>query len=158
MSKEAVNGELNPARGYAILGMVILCSSLCIFFYQFAKTFVTDKKWRNLIIIGGVISMISGTLMFSKYHDLMATISCISGVVVMLGTIKVIYNSELSQYKITGGICIILSLINIIIYFTTYSIDWLPIIQKLTFGIVLSWIIGLNYQIRKRIKTGYNNR
>lgn len=103
------------------------------------------------MITGGIVSMISASLMFTKYHDLMTTISSIFGLIVVLGIIRSMYHSSLTIYKITGLICLMLLLINNLIYYTTYKVEWLPLIQKITFAVVLSWVIGLNFQIRKRL-------
>lgn len=152
MSEKSINEEINPARTYAILGMVILCMSLIIFFYQFSKTFVTDKNWASIIFVAGILSMISASFIFTKYHDLMTTISSFFGLFVVVGIIKGVHKSSLTSYKLAGGLCLVLLLVNNIIYYTAYKIDYLPLVQKVTFAIVLIWIVSLNYQIMKRIK------
>jgi len=152
MSEKSINGKINPARQSSILGMMLLCMSLIIFFYQFSITFVTNKILKNIIFTGGTLAMISASLIFTKHHDLMTTISSIFGLMAVLVIIKEVYRSNLTSHKITGGICIIMLLINNLIYYTTYKIEYLPTIQKISFMVVLIWIICLNYQIQKRIK------
>jgi len=154
MNEKGMNGEMNRARPFSIFAMVVLCGSLTIFFYQFADFFSQSQAWRITIKVGGMLSMIFATLMFTDYHDLMTLISSFFGLFVGVGIVKEIYGSKLSFYKITGVICLVLLGINNAIYYTTWLIEWLPLIQKITLLIVLIWIIGLNYEIRKLIKSG----
>lgn len=100
--------------------------------------------------------MIFATLMFTDYHDLMTILSSLFGLIAVIGIIKEIYDSKLFNYKITGVICMISLAINNIIYYSTEFIEWLPLIQKITFLIVLIWIWGVNNEIRKKMKSGYN--
>lgn len=74
------------------------------------------------------------------------------GLIAVIGIIKEIYNSRLVHYKIAGIIGIILLGINNIIYYSAEFIEWLPLIQKITFLIVLIWILGVNNEIRKKIQ------
>lgn len=150
MNEKAMNGLLNPARPYSVMGMVILCISLMIFFIQFANAFSKNKLWRQLIKLNGVLSMTFGVLISTQYHDVMTIISSVFGLIVIIGIIKEIYQSELSFYKISGVLCILLLGVNNYIYYTQHLIRLLPLIQKITFVIILIWIVGLNYELIKR--------
>lgn len=152
MNEQAMNGMVNPARPFAITAMVILCGSLAVFFYQFAEFLTKAKTWKLLIRWGGLLSMFFAALMFSPYHDLMTIISSIFGLLVVAGIIKEIYLSSLLLYKVTGAFCLILLGLNNAIYYSTLGIAWLPLVQKVTLVIVLCWIVGLNFEIRKEIE------
>jgi hypothetical protein len=152
MNEKAVNGLINPARPFAILGMVILCLSLLIFFILFAKNFVFDKKWQHLIQINGIISMLTAILIFTQYHDIMTIISSFFGLIVLIGIIKEIYNSSLHIFKITGLICLILLALNNYIYYTKQGLYILPLLQKCTFAIASMWVIGLNWKMIHSLK------
>lgn len=146
-----MNGQLNPARPVAISAMIVLCLSLMVFFVQFANVFIKQGNWSRMVKIGGVLSMISAILMFTKYHDLMTMISSFFGLFVVVGIIRVIYRSELTIYKITGIVCVLLLGLNNYIYYSTHFLEWLPLIQKITLLLVLIWIIGLNYELGRKI-------
>lgn len=149
-----MNGLENPARPFAIFAMIVLCSSIAFFFLQFAKYFMKNGIWKLIIQISGSLSMISAILIFTKYHDLMTTISSIFGVLVIIGIIRTIYKSELKTFKISGIVCIILLGVNNLIYYSGNFINHLPLLQKVTFVLALSWIVGLNMKMKN--KTCYN--
>lgn len=150
MNVKGMNGLPNPARPYAILAMTILCLSLMFFFIQFAQTYSKNRIWNRIIKASGILSMSFAILIFTKHHDLMTTISSIFGLFLVIGMIKEIYNSELTIYKISGVICILILGLNNYVYYTQQFIEALPLLQKITFTIVLFWIIGLNYEMNKK--------
>lgn len=150
MNENGMNGVENPSRPFAISSMIILCSSLALFFFQFVKHFAESGIWKPIIQISGTLSMISAVLIFTKYHDLMTTISSIFGVLVVVGIIRIIYKSDLTVFKISGIVCIILLGINNLIYYSENYIEYLPIIQKITFVLILAWIVGLNLKMKNK--------
>ncbi len=151
LSQNTMNGVVNPARPFAIFAMMMLCLSMVVFFYQVGEFLVENPLWQKLIQWCGVGSMIFGLFIFTSYHDELTIISSLFGLIVVLGIIKEIYHSELVFYKITGAACLFILGINNIIYYTNHFIEWLPLIQKISFLMVLSWVLGLNRQIRWRI-------
>ena len=102
-----------------------------------------------MITLFGILSMLCASLIFTDYHDLMTTLSSIFGLVVVIGIIREIYKSDLALFKITGVCCVLLLAVNNYIYYTDHLISALPLIQKITFALILSWIIGLNSAILK---------
>lgn len=150
LSKNGMNGIPNPARPIAISAMIILCFSLSIFFFQFSHIIIKSKIWRIMIKVFGILSMLFAALIFTKYHDLMTIISSFFGLFVLIGIIKGIYQSHLSFYKLTGLLGILLLGVNNLIYYSKIHIELLPIIQKITFVIVLFWVIGLNLEMAKK--------
>ena len=159
MNEKGMNGQPNPAKPYSIIAMIILCLSLMFFFIQFAQIYSKSKIWKRIIKTSGIISMSFAILIFTKYHDLMTTLSSIFGLFVVIGIIREVYKSKLSIYKITGVICILILGLNNYIYYTQQFIEVLPLLQKITFAIVLLWIIGLNFEInKKKIKLAITHR
>jgi len=146
-NEKGMNGQQNPARPFAISAMIILCTSLMIFFIQFANVYAENYFWKQIIKLGGILSMLFAILIFTKHHDLMTIISSFFGLFVVVGIIKEIYRSQLSNYKISGVICLFLLGLNNYIYYSGQFIEWLPLLQKITFGVVLIWIIGLSYKL-----------
>lgn len=145
-----MNGINNPARPFAISAMIILCASLTAFFFQFATVLEKDKTWQCIIRLFGTLSMLSAALIFTKFHDTLTTVSSVFGVVVVLRMIRTIYNSQLQLFKISGITCIVLLMVNNFIYYSEYYIEHLPFIQKITFALVLAWIVALNVDLFKR--------
>ncbi|RIV45680.1 hypothetical protein D2V05_06140 [Flagellimonas pelagia] len=153
MNERAMNNMINPARPFAIAAMFVLCLSLMLFFIQFAGNFTKNPIWKIIILIFGILSMVSAFLMFTEFHDLMTTLSSIFGVLVVLGIIWEIYQSNMTNYKIGGIICIALLGLNNYIYYSQQFILFLPLLQKLTFALVLGWIIGLNFKMMRKNKS-----
>jgi hypothetical protein len=150
MNEKGMNGQPNPAKPFSIFAMVVLCLSLMFFFIQFAKNFSNSRLWKRLIMVSGVLSMTFAMLMFTQYHDLMTIVSSLFGVFVLIGIIREIFKSDLLLYKTSGVLCILLLGMNNYVYYTRQYIETLPLLQKITFAIVLIWIIGLNYELIKR--------
>lgn len=146
LNKKGINGAFNLGRFPAIVANIILCISLMIFFIQFSTSFVQHQLWKIMISYCGSVSMIFGIFIFTDYHDLMTTLSSLFGVFAVVGIIREVYLSRLVIYKITGLFCVFLLILNNYIYYSEHLIEILPFLQKITFAIVLSWIIGLNYE------------
>jgi len=125
LGEKGANGMVNSARPIAITAMTILCLSLIQFFWQFANKLAPSKIWANLIKICGIISM-SPTV---------------------LGIVKGIYQSQLTFFKISGLIGLFLLAANNYIYHTTHLLEWLPLLQKISFLIILCWMIGLSIKM-----------
>ncbi len=150
VNENGMNGQANPARSYSILALVILCLSLMVFFIQFTKTFVKSRIWKQVIILSGILSMSCSILIFTAYHDLMTILASVFGFFVVIGIIRTVYQNNLTIYKFSGAICIVLLGINNYIYYFNYYIEALPLLQKIAMAFVLIWISGLNFEMIKR--------
>lgn len=142
-----MNGLENSARPFALSAFIILCSSLLLFFFQFARHFVENKYWKKGIQVLGTLSMSTAVLIFTSYHDVMTIISSLFGLFVVIGIIVTIYRSSFTGFKISGIVCILLLVVNNMIYYSGEYIEYLPLIQKITFAVVLTWIVGLNWKM-----------
>ena len=145
----SINGAENPASPIAISAMAVLCFSLMVFFIQFATFFSKHLVWKRIITIGGIGSMLSATFIFTAYHDLMTTLSSLFGVFAIIGILKEIYQHSSKPYKLTGLGCLLLLGLNNLIYYSKFYIVYLPLLQKITFAMVLLWIIALNLKMYK---------
>lgn len=152
MNETGRNEQPNPAEPYAIAAMVIMCIGLMIFFIQFAAKFSEHRVWRYLIQISGTLAMICAILTFTELHATMIALSSFFGLFLLIGLIREIYNSDMTFMKIGGLICVLLLIINNYIYFSRNFVDILPLLQKITFAIVLIWIVGLNAQLVNKHK------
>ena len=148
-SAKGLNGVDNPARPIAILAMIILCSSMIIFFFLFAEFFEKNKTWNVLIKLAGVISMVCAVFIFTSYHDVMTTILSIFGVLGIVCIIRALYMSKMTFFMISGIICMILIGLNNYFYYDDALIYYLPVLQKINFVLILSWTIGLNLIIMR---------
>lgn len=143
------NGELNPARPYAISAMILLCASLAAFFYNFPKYLPVNAFWNKTIQITGILSMLSAAFIFTEYHDLMTMIASFFGLVVLIGIILGLRKNKQTKFIRTALGCIALLAINNYIYYTQHFLTYLPVLQKITFGVILIWIGSLNVRCGK---------
>lgn len=149
MNEEGMNKTLNPASRFAISAMVILCLSLMVFFIRFANIFVTGKFWKNIIRICGTLSMILAILTFTRLHGIMIALSSLFGLFALIGVLKEVYNSGYLYLKLGGLVCVLLLVLNNYIYYSRNWVETLPLLQKITFAIVLLWIMSLNIKMLK---------
>ena len=147
LNKKSINGKINPARPYAISGMILLCLGIIYFFFQYAKVLATNKYRSKMIIIAGTLSMLTAMFMFSQWHDQITIISSVFGVVAVLGIIIELYKSQQWIWKASGLICLFLLGGNNIIYYSEIGIHLLPLIQKVTLAMTLLWISSLNIKM-----------
>lgn len=151
MNENGMNEQPNPASRLAISAMVILCVSLIVFFIQFALYFAKNRFWKNVIGIFGTISMIFAILTFTRYHNIMIALSSFFGLFVLIGIILEVYNSRFTALKMGGILCIFLLILNNYIYYSRQFVEILPLLQKITFAIVLIWFMALDlHLIRSR--------
>lgn len=150
MSEDAMNGSENPASPVALLGMVILCSSMTLFFFLFANYFEENRTWKMTIKIAGAIAMLSAVFIFTKYHDIMTTVLSICGVVGIIGIIRALHKNNLTFFKVSGIICMALVGINNLFYYSENLIKYLPTIQKVGFILILAWTVGLNFKMKNK--------
>lgn len=150
MNETGRNEQPNPAEPYAITAMVIMCIGLMIFFIQFAARFSDHRFWKYIIQISGTLAMICAILTFTQYHATMIALSSFFGLFLLIGVIREVYKSDMTLMKIGGMLCVFLFVINNYIYFSRNFVDILPLLQKITFAIVLIWIVGLNIELVKK--------
>ena len=150
MSEDAMNGLENPASPVALLGIVVLCSSMTLFFFHFANYFEKNRIWKITIKIAGALAMGAAVFIFTKYHDIMTAISSICGVVVIIGIIRALHKNNLTFFKVGGMICVALLGIVNLFYYNENLIIYLPIVQKVGFIFILSWIVGLNLKMKNK--------
>lgn len=147
MNTHGMNGEVNDARPVAIGGMFVLCTSIAVFFWNASKGLPLSNVWQFSTWFCGLVSMVIALFMFTEYHDLLTMLSSVFGMVAIIGLLVGLFRSDLVGFKVTSIMCMILLLINNSIYYSGIFITALPLIQKLTFLIVLGWIIMLNFKI-----------
>lgn len=143
----ALNGQPNPARPVALLAMGILGTALALLWYLLPKLFTLGPLYAATIRLAGILAMVFAGFIFTKYHDLVSTIAGFFGLVAMAGTFAGLYKARLRKLLGLGVLCLALLLVNNYVYYTTHFIYYLPVIQKLTLLLVLTWLSLLNLQL-----------
>ncbi|NNL15069.1 MAG: hypothetical protein HKO81_00325 [Flavobacteriaceae bacterium] len=146
MSEKSMNGQENPASPVALFAMVILCSSMTVFFFQFANYFAKSRNWKMTIKIAGTLSMLSAVFIFTRFHDVMTTILSICGVIGIIGIIRALHKNKMTFFKVSGIISMsLVGLINLF-YYNENLIKYLPVVQMVAFILILAWTVGLNFK------------
>lgn len=148
MDQKAMNGSYNEARSVAIFAHILLCLSLMSFLIQFAFRSIQQDLKRHIFLFSSIFSMCSATFLFTSYHDLLTIIASIFGLSAFIILIIQMYNSQVFWAKASGLICLLLIAANNFIYYSGFILDHLAILQKITFAVVLLWIVMM---------TGYLN-
>lgn len=152
MNVNALNGLANPARPWAIASHTLLCSGFLIIFIGFGNSQVTHPTRRMIFLSASTLCMGAMLLIFSSWHDIMTTLSSIFGLWVVG---EIIYWMILSgkRWLLFYGLCIgVLLGINNYIYYSQNGLYWLPIIQKITFVMVILWVLYLNQMLNACLK------
>jgi hypothetical protein len=143
-SAKAVNGQDNLSKPWASVGMLFLCASFGLFFIQFSGK-IDSKSSARIIKYCGVGSMIFGFLAVTPLHDLMipivSTLSLISCFYITIFILK----SKLHFLKFLSIACLLIFYVCIYMYFTRSYLEFLPIVQKISFLIDIIWVLSLEY-------------
>ncbi len=150
MREKAINGQVNPAQRVSLVALVLLASSMILFFVLFAIYFEKRLIWKRIIIVTGVISMVSSVFVFTSYHDIMTSILSLSGLIGISSILRALHKNKMTFFIVFGVICIILIALNNLFYYNTAFNDYLAVIQQINFILVLSWTVGLNLKMLKR--------
>ena len=147
MRENGLNGVKNKARPIALAGITILCSSMILFFFQFANHFEKSRIWNMTIKFSGALAMLSATFIFTKYHDIMTTILSVFGTIVILGMLRVLHRKQYTFFVVMGVLCMIVVGLNNFFYYNENLTQYSPVVQKTAFMLILSWTVCLNFTI-----------
>lgn len=99
---KAKNDLNNPAKPFAIIAMIILCISLCVFWYIIPYNLGNKKSTRLVVQYTGVASMITAVFSFTSYHDVVINISSALALVAMIITIHALLKKRCSYFLCWG--------------------------------------------------------
>jgi hypothetical protein len=143
------NGNHNPGRIFSLTGTIFLFLSLAVFWYHLPVFFHERKLNTFLIRYTGTLAMFLLIFMFTRFHDDVISLAGIISAIPMSATLNELKKYRLNGLFITGWICILFILLNFFIYLTNYGIVFLPVIQKITMFLFLSWIALINLKCIK---------
>jgi hypothetical protein len=150
LGENAKNGEANTGRTYGLIGMVILSISISIFWWNI-PTVVYEKNHiiRGFMRYCGILSMVFASLIFTNWHDAIIYIAVISGTIAFSLLFYELFRNKRDILSYFGVICLGFIFANCLIYMSDFGIDFLPQLQKITFGITLLWIILVILHLKK---------
>jgi len=103
-----------------------------------------------LIRIFGTGSMVCASLLFTPLHDIMIPLASLCGLVALVAIFYVLYGQADSTLFYFGLVCMFLMGLNNVLYYSNSEslIYYLPLLQKISFLVVLTWIVSLNLSFK----------
>ena len=145
-------GYINPAHTTTQIALVIICSSLILFWYELPKLFPLKSSILTFMQICGILSMVILLFLNFDNHDIVIRISGIFGALAILLSLFELYKAGFYRLFILGFICFMMFLINYYIFESGILLELLPLIQKITFALCLSWLSYLNIMLYIHLK------
>lgn len=133
----------------ALGAMLMLCFSLALFFYRFPKYFPLSSFWNRTIRVCGILSMVCTMLVASPLHNIMIGIASLLGLFALLGIIYGVIHYKMRVFTLIAILCLLLIGFSNYSYYSRDYVYWLPLVQKITFAVVLIWLLFLNLEFRK---------
>ena len=158
LNENAINGEPNPAKPIAMVGMFVLCLTLTFFWFLFPRHINLDKKLKLTIQISGTLAMTIAFFLFTNInHDLVTNLASMFGLIATVGTFIGLYKKKWFGLFSFGLLNILLVGLNNYVYYTKGLIIYLPIIQKISFATFLIWVCCIDINLyRREIKAAAN--
>ena len=152
LDRNAINGELNPARFFARASLGVLCVSLLLLWYFLPGLF--SKKGINIFVmwLSGILALGVTMSLTSGTHDITVRIAGIFGVIAFISCFIELYKANYFLLFYFGIACLLIFLVNYYIYETGTFIRSLPVIQKVTFLSFILWFAFLDISFYKFVK------
>lgn len=83
----------------------------------------------------------------SEYHDLIITLASIPGIVALITTFIALYKVHRYQLVAFGIACLLMVGLNNYVYYTGHGLYTLPVLQKVTFLLVMTWMSLVTWQV-----------
>jgi hypothetical protein len=148
LNDDAINGEKNAAKPIALTAMIILCSSLTLFWWKFPQYTMLDGRYKLSIRFSGTLAMCIGFLLLTEFdHDLIINLAVIFGLIATAGTFIGLYKNGWRFLFVFGLFNVLLIIANNVLYHSSTLIAYLPVVQKLTFASFLIWVCGIDIRI-----------
>ncbi|MGB5437433.1 MAG: hypothetical protein WBM98_16175 [Maribacter sp.] len=147
----AINGEINTARIYAIIALGFLCAGLFWLWMYLPRAFRPNGLNQKIMWISGLASIITILFLSLGDHDKVVRIAGILGVIAFITCSAELFRTGKKFLFILGIICILVFLFNYYSYETGSFIPSLPVIQKFTFLLFITWFIGLDIELYRTV-------
>lgn len=140
----ALNGDTNPARYFAIAAMLVYCFSLTFIFRKVSKN-STSKVHQKTIQIAGIGFSVYAFLIVTPMHNLMVSIALVFFIVTVVSMLHNLYLQKNKQLLVLGLVCISIPLINATLYYGDFIYEILPAVQKIGAIACAVWFILVYY-------------
>jgi hypothetical protein len=141
--ERAINGAENPARIWAVVGMVFHSVGFGVFFINMSKKIIV-KPAATVLLLVGAASIVCNFLIVTRLHDSMVTVS---STLFLIGLFYITVFSLKTKLHFLKHCCIICLLL---FYYTLFlfgcgNLSLLPIMQKVAFISSMVLVLALEY-------------
>lgn len=147
---KAVNGMENSARPFGVIGVILWELSLGLAFVRLSQKIYIKKYSIVLKYLGIIFSTISALIILPSLHDLILTLSSITGLLLVFYVIFLLIESRLQLLKLISIILLIVIFSSDYMYYNKTGGGYWPIIQKTTYILYMTWVLGLEYSTNKK--------
>ena len=138
----ALNGSKNTSRFLAAVAVLVFCSSMAVVFNTIARSGPT-RFHRKIIQIAGIGSMVYAGLVVTPMHDVLVGVALLFFVTAMVTIFHWLYLGRRLGMLVAGIACLALTLSNATMYYGRLLYGFLPIVQKVSLVLWVSWLFGL---------------
>ena len=139
--------------------MTVLCFTLAVFWVLFPSYIVAGKRVGTVIRVSGILAMSTAFLIFSKFsHDTIINLASTFGVLATSGTLIALYKTRHYWLFAFGLSTIVLVGLNNYFYYGGGGIEYLPVVQKITFVAYLFWVCGICVVLYQRVNASAINK
>ncbi|MBY0534228.1 MAG: hypothetical protein K2P88_00130 [Chitinophagaceae bacterium] len=125
--------------------MIVLAFSLCLFWWIYAGFARFPTLQQKLLRFSAIGSMLIASLLVSPLpHDLIINAASLLGMISISLTMIGLYKSKWYTVFTWGFINILLVIANNVLYYNSDLIQFLPIVQKISFASYLLWFSSIN--------------
>jgi len=146
--EQAVNGASNPGRYWAVAGMFLLSVSLAWFFVSFAKK-IPQKRASQVIKYVGLSGMVFAFLIATPLHDVMIPIASTLFLIGIFYCTVFVFKTKLRALQLLCAITLLSFYLSLYCYGSGDLREYLPVLQKITFLLVLLLVLALEYFTKK---------
>lgn len=142
---KAVNGSDNPARPFAVVGVLLMGLSTGFAFVRFARK-LRLKKLSVVIQYGGLFMIFLCILgAFPSQHDLSVTLGIVINLLVSFYVMVTLLKSRLTVLKVLSVVFLASFYVAAYMFGTKTGLEYMPLVQKITHLVQIAWILGLEY-------------
>jgi phage shock protein PspC (stress-responsive transcriptional regulator) len=147
LNENAINGEYNPGRPVAMLGMGFLSAAIILFWYFLPIHLQRSPLRRVAVQVSGALAGIAGFFIFGDAHDVLINLAFLSGLVALAETFIGLYTLKWKVLFGFGIFNLLLIVLNNILFYNKDLLYFLPLVQKFSFFSFLMWMFLVNLRL-----------
>ncbi len=148
----AINGEVNSARFYAIIALGFLCTGLFWLWFYLPRLFENKSTNQSIMRISGLLSLITIVFLALASHDKVVYIAGFFAVIALISCSIELFKAGYKNLFMLGIFCLLVFLVNYYIYESRLLIKSLPVLQKFTFILFISWFVCLDVALYRKLR------